>query len=340
MKDFKVQSQMVVSRKNNGSLESVSFNRKNLSNEPVKFSSKFLAKALSGVSAVNLNLTKADARSLLQLNRVNKPVEVPTLNKLIKTMNTGKWSPNVAPITLRTTLEVSTGQHRLIAFIESDLEVLPVLFSFNVTEEQQLNADKHNKKQALGMELSKLGLEGSLAQIEILEALAKVKEVNHYRLADEAVEANSWSAVAKEKVMSTARQYLEEDLTSQYEAFLQEFKVGVSTLKATKELAVLKPSVLFAVYKILGSKSNFTKLVKVCVVDVAKVGRADVRTARDMIRNIEDTLTEQEDAGTLNLRTEMMSTKGAQRLEGIHRTESVSTRIVHKLCKGLRPHLK
>ncbi len=87
-----------------------------------------------GLEAVRVTITPEMAVEILELNKINRPLDQININRIVRQIVGGKWKFNGDTVKITHTLDVLDGQHRLWAIIEAKRAV-DTLVAFGIDRE-------------------------------------------------------------------------------------------------------------------------------------------------------------------------------------------------------------
>jgi hypothetical protein len=93
------------------------------------------------------NITPQIAKTLLEHNTHNRPLNLPHVKFLAKQMKQGQWKMDGDPIKVSATGRILDGQHRLHAIVESDT-TQQIIILYNVPDESFSVIDTGRVRQA------------------------------------------------------------------------------------------------------------------------------------------------------------------------------------------------
>jgi hypothetical protein len=99
--------------------------------EIMEFVEKVFGKKIPADTVPIVELSKADAAWILELNSKNRRISNTAVERYLKLMNAGNWVLGVDAVCITSCGAVGNGQHRLKAFLRSKLKTLRVMLRFD-----------------------------------------------------------------------------------------------------------------------------------------------------------------------------------------------------------------
>jgi hypothetical protein len=155
-----------------------------------------------------LSITKEQARFWLEKNIENRAINQPRIQSYVAQMNSGQWLEAADPIRFAGNFErLIDGQHRLTAFIQSNLKELPVLVVSEL-EEKAFTVIDTGKLRAAGDVLKTVGYESPRRMSAIAKAVMSMKKnLTTFAMGGDLKTVSAKSAITNQSVLEFVQNF-------------------------------------------------------------------------------------------------------------------------------------
>lgn len=155
-----------------------------------------------------LSITKEQASFWLEKNIENRAINQPRIQSYVAQMNSGQWLEAADPIRFAGNFErLIDGQHRLTAFIQSNLKELPVLVVSEL-EEKAFTVIDTGKLRAAGDVLKTAGYESPKRMSSIAKAVMSMKKnLTAFAMGGDILTVNGKSTITNQDVLEFVQNF-------------------------------------------------------------------------------------------------------------------------------------